>query len=313
MEEVGSAFSTFPPSRPELFAADAMVIGDMGSFRPGVPTLTVGAARHGDRSIVEARTLAGPKHSGQFGGAAPDALIALLHALASLHDERGDVAVPGLRREEWTGASYSDDEFRELAEVEPGLPFFGTGGLGERIWTGPSITVTGMDVLPVDCASTRSSRTHGRSSACACIPSRTRARPRRRSSSTSRACTPSAISSTVEAAETGKGFAATTSGPAYDAARAALAGAWGSEPVTFASGGSIPLVSALQEAAPDAEMLLLGTTDGFANIHAPNERVLIDEFEKAVVAEAEFFGRYAAIARGLLGIPLGPGSSVHLH
>jgi acetylornithine deacetylase/succinyl-diaminopimelate desuccinylase-like protein len=68
--------------------------------------------------------------------------------------------------------------------------------------------------------------------------------------------------------------------------------------VTFASGGSIPLVSALQEAAPDAEMLLMGTTDGFANIHAPNERVLVDEFEKAVTAEADFFGRYAAAGRG---------------
>ena len=64
--------------------------------------------------------------------------------------------------------------------------------------------------------------------------------------------------------------------------------------MTFASGGSIPLVNALQEAVPAAEMLLLGTTDGFANIHAPNERVLLDEFEKAVLAEAEFFGRYAA-------------------
>src|SRR6476469_7529035 len=52
------------------------------------------------------------------------------------------------------------------------------------------------------------------------------------------------------------------------------------------------------EPAPAAEMLLLGTTDGCANIHAPNERVLLDEFEKAVLAEAEFFGRYAAIAAG---------------
>ena len=43
-------------------------------------------------------------------------------------------------------------------------------------------------------------------------------------------------------------------------------------------------MSALQEAGPNAEMLLIGTTDGFANIHAPNERVLIDEFEKAVAA-----------------------------
>ncbi len=40
-EETGSAFTTFPPTRPELFAADAMVIGDMGSVRPGVPTLTI--------------------------------------------------------------------------------------------------------------------------------------------------------------------------------------------------------------------------------------------------------------------------------
>ncbi len=97
----------------------------------------------------------------------------------------------------------------------------------------------------------------------------------------------------MEKLETGQGFAAATSGPAYEAARQALASAWGSETVTFASGGSIPLVSALQEAAPDSEMLLLGTTDGFANIHAPNERVVLDEFEKAVVAEAEFFRLYA--------------------
>ena len=296
-EEVGSAFSTFPPSRPELFAADAMVIGDMGSFRPGVPTLTV-ALRGMAVITVEARTLAGPKHSGQFGGAAPDALLALLHALAALHDEHGDVAVPGLRREEWTGASYSDQEFRELAEVEPGIPFFGIGGLGERIWTGPAVTVTGMDVLPVDRAvnavvpyarAKLSLRVH---------PEQDPLEAQATLISYLEGLRPFGVPLTVHAAETGQGFAAATSGPAYEAARAALASAWGSETVSFASGGSIPLVSALQEAVPDAEMLLIGTTDGFANIHAPNERVLVDEFEKATIAEAEFFGRYAANASG---------------
>jgi acetylornithine deacetylase/succinyl-diaminopimelate desuccinylase-like protein len=297
MEEVGSAFSTFPPSQPELFASDAMVIGDMGSFRPGVPTLTV-ALRGVAVLTVETRTLAGPKHSGQFGGAAPDALIALLHAIASLHDEHGDVAVPGLRREEWTGASYSDDEFRELAEVEEGLPFFGTGGLGERIWTGPAITVTGMDVLPVDRAvnavvpyarAKLSLRVH---------PEQDPREAQAALASYFENLHPFGVGFTVHVSETGQGFAAKTSGPAYEAARAALAAAWGDETVSFASGGSIPLVSALQAAVPDAEMLLMGTTDGFANIHAPNERVLIDEFEKAVVAEADFFGRYAATVGG---------------
>ena len=58
-------------------------------------------------------------------------------------------------------------------------------------------------------------------------------------------------------------------------------------------------MNALQEASPEAEILLFGTTDGFANIHAPNERVLLDEFEKAVLAEAEFFSRFAeTFARG---------------
>jgi acetylornithine deacetylase/succinyl-diaminopimelate desuccinylase-like protein len=299
-EEVGSAFSTFPPSRPELFAADAMVIGDMGSFRPGVPTLTV-ALRGMAMITVEARTLAGPKHSGQFGGAAPDALIALLHAIASLHDDHGDVAVPGLRREEWTGGSYSDEEFRELAEVEPGIPFFGTGGLGERIWTGPAVTVTGMDVLPVDGAvnavvpyarAKLSLRVH---------PEQDPLEAQATLISYLEGLRPFGVPLTMHAAETGQGFAAATSGPAYEAARAALASAWGSETVSFASGGSIPLVSALQEAVPDAEMLLMGTTDGFANIHAPNERVLVDEFEKAVAAEAEFFDRFGASTAGASG------------
>jgi acetylornithine deacetylase/succinyl-diaminopimelate desuccinylase-like protein len=41
-------------------------------------------------------------------------------------------------------------------------------------------------------------------------------------------------------------------------------------------------------------MLLIGTTDGYANIHAPDERVVLDELERATVAEAELFDRFAA-------------------
>src|SRR4029079_6562780 len=135
-EEVGSAFTTYPPTNPELFDADAMVIGDMGSLRPGVATLTVAVACMA-MITVGVRTLAGPKHSGQSGGAAPDALGVLLRALAGLHDDRGAVAAPALRREAGTGAPYSDEEFRGLAEIEDGVPLVGTGGLGERLWTGP--------------------------------------------------------------------------------------------------------------------------------------------------------------------------------
>jgi acetylornithine deacetylase/succinyl-diaminopimelate desuccinylase-like protein len=292
-EEVGSALNTYPPQQPEQFQCDAMVICDMGSVRPGVPTLTV-ALRGMAVVTVAVKTLAGPKHSGQYGGAAPDALITLLHALATLHDDNGDVAVPGLRREEWKGAAYTDEEFRELAEVQPGRPFFGTGGLGERLWSGPAVTVTGIDVLPVDKAVNAvvpyarakiSLRVHPEQDAddgqAALVAHLRRLRP-------------FGIALEVTPGTTGNGFAAQTSGPAYDAARAALSSAWGSETVSIATGGSIPLVMALHTAIPHAEILLFGATDGFSNIHAPNERVLLDEFRKTVVAEAEFFREYAA-------------------
>jgi len=40
-EEIGSgALTSYPPTDPDLFRADALVIGDMGSMSPGVPTLT---------------------------------------------------------------------------------------------------------------------------------------------------------------------------------------------------------------------------------------------------------------------------------
>jgi len=292
-EEVGSALNQYPLVAPEQFRSDAMLITDMGSLRPGAPTLTV-ALRGTAVVTVEVKTLAGPKHSGQFGGAAPDALIVLLHALSTLHDKEGNVAVAGLRREPWTGEAYSEKEFRELAEVQQGLQLFGTGGLGERLWSGPAITITGLDALPVDKA-VNAVVPHARAKI------NLRVHPQQDAKEAQEALIkhlkgvrPFGVSLTITPGATGDGFAAETSGPAYEAARAALSTAWGGkQTIKVATGGSIPLVHALHTGVPDAEILLLGATDGFSNIHAPNERVLIEELRNTVLAQAEFFHEYA--------------------
>ena len=115
-EEIGSgALTSYPATDPERFEADALIIGDMGSIQPGVPTLTT-ALRGMANVVVEARTLESGKHSGQYGGAAPDALLAVLRALASLHDERGDVAVAGLQRNEWEGGDQPEEDFRQARD-----------------------------------------------------------------------------------------------------------------------------------------------------------------------------------------------------
>lgn len=294
-EEVGSALSTYPLENSEPFEAGAMVIADLGSIRPGEPTLTVGL-RGTVAAELEVRTLEGPKHSGEYGGAAPDALIVMLHALDSLHDENGDVAVEGLRRESWTGSGPTEDEFREFAEILPGLPLMGTGDLGSRVWTGPAITVVGIDVPSVDEAINAVSA-HARAKLNVRLhPEQDSAEGIDRLRAHFEGVKPFGIEVAFSGHDVGRGFAAETSGPAYTAASEAMADAWGKETVTAAAGGSIPLVSSLAVGVPGAEVLLLGTADGYANIHAPNERVLVDEFEKATAAIAEFFARYAAQA-----------------
>lgn len=289
-EEYGSALDNYPPRRPQLFRADAIVIGDAGNVRPGVPTL------RGDAEVIaEVRTLAEPRHSREFIGAAPDALLVLVHALATLHDGHGDVTVAGLRREAWRGASHTEEEFRELAGVEPGLPLFGTGSLGERLWSGPAVTVIGIDVPSVDEA-VAAVVPHARAKLNLRVhPDQSAAEARDALIRHLEAVRPFGIAvSAAPAGAPGDGFSADAPGPAYAAARAALGAAWERDAVTMAVGGAIPLASALHEAVPDAEILLFGAQDALYNLHAPNERVLLGELERAVVAGAQFFSEYAA-------------------
>jgi acetylornithine deacetylase/succinyl-diaminopimelate desuccinylase-like protein len=173
------------------------------------------------------------------------------------------------------------------------MPLIGTGSLGERLWSGPAATVSGIDALPVEDA-VNAVVPYSRAKINLRVHPAQDADDARDALMTHlRALRPFGIPLEVKPGATGNGFAANTSGPAYEAAGAALAAAWGSDTVTVATGGSIPLVNALHTAVPDAEILLFGATDGFSNIHAPNERVLLDEFRKTVIAEALFFEEYA--------------------
>lgn len=292
-EEYGSPFDDYPPTDPDRFACDAMVIADLGNLRPGTPTLTTGL-RGACEVMVEVRTLEEPRHSGEFGGAAPDALLVLLKALATLHDEHGDVAVAGLRREPWSGAGYTDDEFRSLAGIEGDLPLIGSGGLGERLWSGPAITVIGLDAPSVEHAASAVVPYARAKLNLRFHPLQDPKEAREKLVEHLRAQTPYGIPLTVTPGDTGPGYEAQTGGPAYEAARTALKEAWGTDAQYVATGGSIPLVNGLAQAAPGAEVLLFGAQDSMCNLHAPNERVLFSEVRNTVVAMAAFVREYAA-------------------
>lgn len=90
---------------------------------------------------------------------------------------------------------------------------------------------------------------------------------------------PFGIDPDVQPGATGNGFSAVTRGPAYHAGRSAWHPAWGADVMMASSGGSIPMVSAVAGALPGTEALLAGATDGYANIHGRDHRVLLNELE----------------------------------
>jgi cysteinylglycine-S-conjugate dipeptidase len=90
----------------------------------------------------------------------------------------------------------------------------------------------------------------------------------------------------VSAGAAVESFAARTDGPAYAAARAALAEAWQADPVEIGVGGSISFVTTMAAAFPDAEILITGVEDPDTRAHGANESLHLGEFERACLAEA---------------------------
>jgi len=81
-------------------------------------------------------------------------------------------------------------------------------------------------------------------------------------------------------------YSAPAGGPAYRAAHAALAAAWGRPAVDIGVGGSIAFVTAYAAAFPDAQILITGVEDPDTRAHGANESLDLAVFERACLAEA---------------------------
>src|SRR5207244_2700074 len=94
---------------------------------------------------VEVRSLTHAVHSGMFGGPVPDALTCLARVLAALHDDRGNVAVPGLVTGSPPDLDQEEVEFRAAAGILPEVRLIGEGSITERRWARPAVSVLGID------------------------------------------------------------------------------------------------------------------------------------------------------------------------
>jgi cysteinylglycine-S-conjugate dipeptidase len=286
-EEVSSA--TLPDllrQYRDRLAADVIVIADSGNWDIGVPALTT-SLRGLIRMDVEVRTLTHAVHSGMWGGLVPDAIMALTTLLATLWTEDGGPAVEGLVSAPAADVDYPEERLRAESGAAPGTSWIGTGSAVERLWTQPAITITGLDAPKVAGASNTLAPVARARVTIRLAPGDTTANAVTRLREHLEKHVPWGAQLTTTVVDAGEPTVLPTSGPAYAAARSALAEAWGgTAPVEIGTGGSIPFIAEFQESFPGASILVTGVEDPDTRAHGPNEGLHLPEFERAVLAEA---------------------------
>ncbi|MBM7504729.1 dipeptidase [Agromyces aurantiacus] len=293
-EEFGSrSFANFLRDQRDLLEADAIVVADSNNWDVDTPALTV-ALRGNVTFRLTVTTLDHASHSGMFGGAVPDAMLATVRLLDTLWDADGAVAVEGLRSAGLTTPEYDEAQLRAETGLLDGVAPIGRGSILSRIWAQPSITVTGVDAPSVANASNTLLPSVAVRLSARIAPGQDAAEAFEALRDHLVAHAPFGARIEIDDVDTGQPFLVDTSGWAVAEAKAAMTEAWGREPVDIGVGGSIPFIAELIEEFPSAQILVTGVEDPDSRAHSPNESLHLGVFRRAVLAEAAFLARLEA-------------------
>lgn len=293
-EEMGSpSFIPFIESHKDEFDSDVIIVADSGNWSAEIPSLTT-SLRGNTTLDVTVKVLDHQVHSGQFGGPILDAYTLAGMLIASLYDENGDLAVPGVLSQEPVGGLQRDlDEqtVRRDASVVDSYRFAGTGSLASRLWTKPSLTVIGMDAQEVETSfNVIANETRLRLSL--------RTAPSQRPEEAQQALADYLVSHapfgaqvSVEPLENGMGWAMDPDSVVTKDALEAMHEAFGVEPINKGEGGSIPFIPELQRIFPKAQVLVTGPEDPMSNAHSPNESISLPGLKHNIITEALLLNR----------------------
>ncbi|MEO8562207.1 MAG: dipeptidase [bacterium] len=294
-EEVGSEhLAQFIETHATLLRCDGVVISDSAMFAPGLPSV-LSSLRGLAYFQLDVQGPAQDLHSGSYGGAVINPAMALARILATLHDADDRIAIPGFydRVREWPAQvlqqmrslPFDEEDFR----VETGASALG-GEAGytvlERLWTRPTCEVNGLlsgytgegakTVLPAKAMAKVS---------CRLVPDQDPRDIEALMDAHVQRVAPLGVSVTVTHLHGGRPWRAELGGPLFDAARRALAAAFGREPVITGEGGSIPVVGDFERIL-GAPVVLIGFGLPGENAHAPDEWMSMENFTVGMRAVA---------------------------
>jgi acetylornithine deacetylase/succinyl-diaminopimelate desuccinylase-like protein len=307
-EETGSEnLPAFLERHRERLSADVVVLSDTYNFATGVPALTW-QLRGLVQVDVEVSCLSRPVHSGDFGGAVPDAVRILCRLLDSLRAPDGRIAVPGLYRDvvrpgvavrkRLARLPFSEAAYRRGAGMLPGTRLVRERGASvyEQLWTRPSLSVIAIEAHPL-----HGSANQILDSARARLSIRTV--PKMDAQETGRQLVRKLVTRPPAGAHVEARVVRTTpwwtsdpAGPAFEAALKALGKGYGRKPALVGSGASIGFVKPFADAF-DVPCLLTGVEDPGCGAHSENESLHLGDWKKSMRSAVHLFDELGRLGR----------------
>jgi acetylornithine deacetylase/succinyl-diaminopimelate desuccinylase-like protein len=272
------------------------VLSDTANLETGTPSLTT-SLRGIVNVDVTVRALDHPLHSGMWGGPVPDAATALSVLLGRLVDARGRCLVPGLEddvpeltpqeRDALRALPFDAGAFRRDAGMQ-GEPFAGDPSLSvyERLWYRPSLSVVALEAMPLADAANQLIAVARARIGVRVAPGQSAERVRDVLVDFLRADPPQGVRVETEVKAAVDGWRTHPEGPAFDAARRAMAVGYGRDAVAIGCGATIPFVGPFAEVLGGVPALLLGLEDPPCNAHGENESLDVADFRKAARSSA---------------------------
>ncbi len=306
-EEVGSAhLGDFCVKHKKKLACDVILISDTSMISNSTPSITTGLR---GLSYVEVE-VTGPDrdlHSGVYGGAVANPANILSRMIASLHDKKNRITIPGfyddvetVNKKERTAmnkAPFSLGNYKKDLKI---ADIYGEDGYTtlERTSIRPTLDVNGIwggytgegskTVLPAKAYAKISMRL---------VPHQNHQKITKLFTDHFKSIAPAGVKVKVTPHHGGEPYVTPTDSIEYQAAHLALKATFGKEPIPQRSGGSIPIV-ALFEKVLGVKTVLMGFGLDSDSIHSPNEHFGVFNYYKGIETIPYFFQYYAELKKG---------------
>lgn len=303
-EEIGGkSISKFVPANKEKLKADVALVSDTALYAEGIPTLCIGL-RGLVYMEVECKGPGRDLHSGLYGGAAPNAVYALIELLGKAKDANGRIQIPGYyddvaepaaaEIDSWKSLPFSEKEFLDKEVGAKSLTGEPDRMVLERVWSRPTLEVHGIaggftaagakTVIPAAATAKVSLRL---------VPDQD---PQKALAMFSKWVTDNAPKGVTMSVKMLSGAPATVVNPDHPAialAAEAFEEVMKAKTVFTRSGGSIPIVGEFGHHLGIPSVLMgFGLPDD--GLHSPNEKYKLENYYLGIMTVAHFFEKYGA-------------------